>query len=487
MPPLDWTRRDVLGATAGTLGAHLLVTEGVSGVEAAARAEDSEPTSLSRAAELAKEVGDGKPLTFVDLAAVDNNIEQIVTEIEKRGWALRPSLKSFQSPEFSAYVLSKLPEPRGMIFHLRSLRQLLPALPENPDLMLGYAPTVGELETYFTQSDEDEPPHRFRLMIDSPELLDICADLAKSGQRELPVEVALEFDSGLQRGGIKNESELSEAIDILRENQDSLRLTGAMCYDGHATIDSNPKLRQVIAEDAQRRYRAFMSQLREEGGDLFDESDFVRNGPGSSNYQNWDSDGVVTEVSPGTAFVFHGYLTDDGHDNEGLEPTLLHGAPVMRLPADGPRTPLVGVEPPWAALDDVPTEKLPFGEAPSETDGFEEVLLKGGAWPSNTGDLAEMVHPDGMEDDPTSGGRGNNKSAVLGPRGEFELGDYVLLRPQNAGDGIEYFGALHAIREGELEAIWPTINRWQTPTEQDSSDGRSPGVRPPENPGRRNE
>ena len=116
--------------------------------------------------------------------------------------------------------------------------------------MLGYVPTVGELEAYFIQDGSDEPPHRLRLTLDAPELVRACADLARKGRRDLPVEVALEFDSGMQRGGIKTEAELREAIRVLRENHDVLRLTATLCYDGHATVEGNEQFRRTVAEDA---------------------------------------------------------------------------------------------------------------------------------------------------------------------------------------------------------------------------------------------
>jgi D-serine deaminase-like pyridoxal phosphate-dependent protein len=481
------TRRDVLGtAGGGVAGAGWTAITCSTGVQAAATVESGEPTSLEEIAALARGIGDGEPLTTVDLAALDDNIDRVVAEVTERNWHVRPALKSFRSPEFAAYVLARLPDPRGMIFHLRPVAELLDVLPENPDLMLGYVPTVGELEAYFARDGSDEPPHRLRLTLDAPELVRACADVAREGNREVPVEVALEFDSGMQRGGIKNETELGEAIDILRENRDVLELTATLCYDGHATVDGNEQFRRTVADDAQRRYREFLAQLREDAGDLVDVDALVRNGPGSSNYQHWDPEGPATEVSPGTAFVYHGYLQGRGFDNEGLQRTLVHGAPVMRIPADGPRTPLFGVEPPWgeagAVEDGVPDEDDPGRPHP---EGYEEVLTKGGAWPSNEGDQAEMVYPEGMEDDPSSGGRGNNTSAVLAPKGSLELGEYVLLRPQIAGDGIDYFGALHAIRDGELQGLWPTRTRWHRPRESGTpghapADGVPPEGTPPD-------
>jgi hypothetical protein len=101
------TRRDVLGAAgAGAAGAGWTAIAGSTGVEAAATDESGDPTSLAEIAAQAPEIGDGEPLTTVDLAALDNNIDRVVTEVQERDWDVRPALKSFKSPEFAAYVSS---------------------------------------------------------------------------------------------------------------------------------------------------------------------------------------------------------------------------------------------------------------------------------------------------------------------------------------------------------------------------------------------
>jgi D-serine deaminase-like pyridoxal phosphate-dependent protein len=448
----ELTRRDALGlgalVAAGALGRNIPAAFPSGGRTLAAQDGGSSPTSLPDIAALAREHGEGEPLTFVDLDALDRNIQQVLSEAGDMGFDVRPSLKSFQNPHLAVYVMEQLPEPRGMVYHLRDLEELLRLDDEGEfidgmDLMYGYIPTVGELEQYFASNGTEEPPHRMRWMIDDPELLDMFARMARESDRDPPTEVALEFDGGIQRGGIVDPSGLSAAIDILRENRDVIELTALMCYDGQATLDPDDAFRQAVATEAQRRYETFIGQLREEAGDFIDVDGLVRNGPGSSNYQQWDPDGVLTEISPGTAFTFDGYLTEDGFDNEGLVPTLYQAAPVMRIPSTGPRLPFHDVDIPDALVGD-----------------NDEVVLKGGAWPSNTGELARLIWPEGLADNALSSGRGNNSSAILAPAGELELGDYALVEPQLAGDGIQYFSELHAIRDGELEAVWPTYERW---------------------------
>ena len=50
--------------------------------------------------------------------------------------------------------------------------------------------------------------------------------------------------------------------------------------------------------------------------------------------------------------------------------------------------------------------------------------------------------------------------ALVAPKGALAPGDYVLMRPQQSGDGIDPFGTLLAIREGQLLARWRTFARW---------------------------
>ena len=62
-------------------------------------------------------------------------------------WAVRPALKAFQCPQLCAYILARLPQPRGLVFHLRTVDQIMSAAPASTDLLMGYPPTRGELQS----------------------------------------------------------------------------------------------------------------------------------------------------------------------------------------------------------------------------------------------------------------------------------------------------------------------------------------------------
>jgi hypothetical protein len=100
-------------------------------------------TDNATLARLAREHGAGEPLMFADLAAVDNNAMVITSFARANRWGVRPALKAFQSPGFCAYVLGLLPEPRGLIFHLRQVDQVLTAAPAGTDLLTGLPAHAG--------------------------------------------------------------------------------------------------------------------------------------------------------------------------------------------------------------------------------------------------------------------------------------------------------------------------------------------------------
>jgi hypothetical protein len=55
---------------------------------------------------------------------------------------------------------------------------------------------------------------------------------------------------------------------------------------------------------------------------------------------------------------------------------------------------------------------------------------------------------------------------ILAPTGSLALGDYVVETCQQVMEGQDYFGALHAAREGRVRAVWPTLSRWSGQREE---------------------
>ena len=382
-------------------------------------------------------MNNGESICFLDLAAFDSNLAIVQSFARQQGWQVRPAMKSFNSPEFIAYTLRRLDQPRALIFHLRQVDDVVAFAPLGSDLITGYPPSFGEVAAYL-RTPAPKRRHRVRILVDHVELLQHVADLARASKRPLPIDVVLQLEGGMYLSGFDTPDEIVAALKVLRGARDRLRLSGVLCYDGYGSFNSNRQFRENMVRDCLRRWQEHLDVIRSEGSDLYDESGFVRNGPASSSYQLYAGSKVPNEISPGTAFLYTGYLRDDGYENDGLQPALRHAAPVHRLPGKA-RLPLTGT---------------PEGD-------YDSVAIKGGAWPTHEGKTDALLWPSSdWQDDATKGGRGNNQSHFLvDPPVPLKRGDYVILDPKYAGDAIDYFDTLVAVRDGEIKRVWRTFRR----------------------------
>jgi hypothetical protein len=449
------TRREALGATAA---AAVALDAGAVGASAARRrplalGRGGLPMEPAAVAALAKQVGRGEPVAIVDLAAVDRNCELLLGFSRETRMAWRPAFKTLQSADLLAYVVAKLDRPRAMIHHLRNLPQALERVPSGTDFLMGYPPTIGELESYVTRRPRHERRHTLRINVDSLEILRALDALSKRSARRLPLDLVLEIEDF--RGGIVPGEELAEALRILREAKGRLRLGALLSYDTLAAANGDQTWRKNWASYAQRRLGEARAQIAEQAGDFVDVAGLIMNGPGSANYRNWAGSEAANEFAAGSAVLFANYL-DNGYDTDGLHKALYLCAPVLRIPAHTTGGLPAGVP-----------STLPGGTEVAVPGGAEVVLIKAGGWPTgNNPTLSKMVHPPGLQESSAAGigyGRGANSSGmILAPSGSLELGDYVVETCQQVMEGQNYFGALHAAREGRVRAVWPTLTRWSS-------------------------
>lgn len=87
------------------------------------------------------------------------------------------------------------------------------------------------------------------------------------------------------------------------------------------------------------------------------------------------------------------------------------------------------------------------------------ISCRGGAWPTSSDTLSDVVFPSGLEADDLSGGRGSNQAHFLAPKGALKRGDSIVFRPRHAGDAVDYFGSLVAVRGGPVVRVWPSLRQ----------------------------
>lgn len=405
---------------------------------ALAQARTGRPTPLAERAALARDVGGGEPVCLVDLDAIDANVDALTRFSQVHGWALRPALTALSSPELAGYVLGLLDQPRGLVAHLRDVAPTLTAAPAGTDLLVAHTPTTDELARYVAAG----PPAagtRVRVALDDVALLDACTAIVRDAGWDEPLEVCVEFDSGMGRGGFRDPDDVAAFARRLRDAPDAVRCTAVLCYDGHATLTSADAVRRTIARDARARLRELEAVLLDAAGDAIDPADLAVSGPGSSNYRNWAEGDEITEISPGSALTYARYLSA-GFDDEELTLSVTPAVPVARRLGRSPRVPLTDFAIPGS--------------------NREQLLLTGGGWPDATGTLPDMVWPEGLADDSLHGGRRATASSVTAPEGVLEPGDYVLLWPEHSGAAISRFSTITALRGGDVAATWATSARW---------------------------
>ena len=250
--------------------------------------------------------------------------------------------------------------------------------------MTGYPPTVGELEAFLSRpAPRRQKRHTLRFLVDSVPLLEHLAKLARTTPRPLPLDVAIEFDVGMGKGGINDRAELDACLKILRAERSRLRLGAVLGYDGHATLNGAAPYRRLVAVQAQDSYRNHLASLAELGADLYDAKTLIRNGPASSNYRNWTG-GPANEIACGSAFLYAGYL-NGGYDVQGLFPALTMGGSVRRITSDHPSVPVTGTTLPGSDQMEIVVQgigtaaEVVLPEGASEDDAVRRRRRAGGA------------------------------------------------------------------------------------------------------------
>ncbi len=385
----------------------------------------------------------GRESAFVDLDAVDHNL-RLVSEKLGSKIGLRLSAKSLPSLQLLEYMMVATCTNRLMAFEEAMVRDLLVRFGSDVDILLGRPAPVEALARTFKTLDEvgagPNPTGSVRWLVDTPERLQQFAAFAiERGER---INVSMEIDVGLRRGGARNADELLAMLEII-QGSELLRFTGFMGYEGHVpfvplTVSS------PAAEFAavQRRYADFVRVGREAYPALF-EGPLVYNSGGSRTYHDYtdDLDTPVNEVAVGSAFFY---------------PSNFHN-----LPETGLRTATFFATPVLKRLD--PAETYPDPEflprLAADEPNFEVWYgMVAGGFPG------DRHYPKGLVPTPTSTSDPSrivnmlpNQGRWLGAREvPLEVGDFIFYQPWEA-DAVRWLAYLDVFRGGRLVDQWPTF------------------------------
>ncbi len=372
------------------------------------------------------------PCAFVNLDAVDKNIEVFFDSVRGAGKTIRIATKSVRCPRILDYIKEKDDANlvRGFMCYTPSEAAFLA---ENgyDDLLVAY-PSVqpADLKLMARMTAEEV---NVSLVIDSTEHLDIMGEVGR--KTGLTLKAVIELDVaysplfgrlyfGVRRSPVRNEEQV---IRLIRhaEKTGGVKVAGIMAYEAQVAglNDESPYTRMLnpikrwikknsVPDVLERRNRVWRA-LQKQGIEL----EFI-NGGGSGSVRSTSADPAVTEVTVGSGFytshLFRYYR------NLPLEPAAFFATQVVRKPIPGMITCQGGG---YIASGPAGDDRLPMPYSPEG---------------------AQML---GME------GAGEVQTPLTLPADapEIHLGDPVIWQHAKAGELMERFNELLLMREGMIE------------------------------------
>lgn len=408
------SRRLMIGGAAAIAGAALLARP-----RERSGPRDAYFVSLQRAL---KEAGIAAPTLVIDRNRLDANIRQLKSDLPPE-MNYRIVVKSLPSLALVDHVRKRAVTDRLMTFNLPMLQSFGEAMPEARQF-LGKPLPVDAARAFFGKAgvSNTEAADRIVWLIDSPDRLRQYSELARGIGR--PLNIAIELDVGLHRGGQVPGEELAAMFAMIKSG-DGLRFAGMMGYEPHIpSIPSALGIRKRSLEYAWSTYQAAKDQARAQlGADALDGK--ILNAAGSPTYRLYRDTGIANEVSVGSALVKP--LHFDTELLAPFEPAAFIAAPVIKRQKTELPQGLRAVTS-WQGVCDVNTR--------------ETIFIYGGNW------LAEPVDPPGLQFNKLFGRSSNQEMLNGGPGLNLAPDDFVFFRPTQSEAVLLQFGDI-AVYDGE--------------------------------------
>lgn len=388
-------------------------------VAATEKKPDMQQSYFETLQQVLKSEGISQPVLVIDVDRFDQNLDRVVQALP-RDMAFRLVVKSLPVPDLITRSLDRAKTNRVMTFNLPMLQSLTASHPKLQHL-LGKPFPVAAARAFL----ETAPPaSQVHWLIDTSERLKQYAQLARD--RGQVLNVCLELDIGLHRGGFTCHRSLGPVLERLRDIPE-LTLTGVMGYDAH--VGKAPAmfgLQRRSRALTERRFIQALDIIRTIHG-MEKSAGLIRNGGGSPTLPFYTSTNVINDISAGSILV---KPTDfDLPHLERFSPAAFIATPALKV-LEGVRTPVIE----W--LDRVRTPLRPGART--------SVFVHGGFW------KAKPVHPKGLKYDPLIG-RSSNQELLTGPaRLPIKVDDFVFFRPTQSEAVLMQFGPIATVKDGQF-------------------------------------
>ncbi len=385
-----------------------------------------------------KDAGLYRPTMLLDLDRLDQNIDRLAATIPD-ALNYRVVAKSLPSPKLLDHVTARAGTNRLMVFHQPFLNQLAATRPDK-DILIGKPLPAAAAARFYDHhafghngANQFDPASQLQWLVDTPQRLTDYDALAQA--RGLNLQVNIEIDVGLHRGGVNDPAETAQMLDVIAASP-NLSFTGLMGYDAHVSkVPTLLGLQEREFAAVLTRYQSHLAVLR----DKLDPATYgglTLNAAGSPTFRRYQDVGFVTELAAGSALVKA--LDFDLPDLADLDPAIFIGTPVLKAGGPTKIPALPGLGELWARLD------------PKRARTF---FIYGGYW------KAHPVSPEGLHNNGLYG-RSTNQEVLNGPSG-LALGpdDFVFLRPTQSEFVMLQFGDLAVLRDGKIIDYWPVLEQ----------------------------
>lgn len=406
------------------------------------------------------ESGAFRPTLVIDKTRFDENLKHLMDVIQQ-GFDYRIVAKSLPSVPLLEYIMERSGSNRLMSFHLPFLFHVVKHLP-HADVLLGKPMPIAAAQQFYhwhstlssssLSSSSFKPAEQLHWLVDSLDRLQQYQELAK--RLNCVINVNLEIDVGLHRGGFINNDEFHQSI-LLLNNNPHLKLTGLMGYEAH--VSKMPKLiggSKKAFSAAMNIYKQCIDTIKEVMGSEA-AAKLIFNAGGSSTYplyaktkgDNKSQSDFITEIATASALV---KPTDfDTHTLTHHKPACFIATPILKL-VDKPEIPM---------LSGLSTALRSIGLLPKQG-----CFIYGGNW------LASPCHPADSKRSSVFGHSSNQEMYELKDNHKMKVDDYFFFRPTQSEAVLLQFGKIAIYENGTIIDWWPIFHPEATTSAEEDND-----------------
>lgn len=380
-----------------------------------------------------KSQGGFVPSMLVDLDLLDENIEILKQQLNPNV-DYRIVAKSLPSPDLLGYIMDKAKTNKLMVFHQPFLTTLANGYPKT-DILMGKPMPVKAAEVFYQKlpdSAQFNPSTQLQWLIDSEKRL--VQYLALARQQNTLLQVNIEIDVGLHRGGLQRAEELDKLLIIIDANKRYLRFSGFMGYDPHIVkIPSIIKSPEQAFTESQAIYQAFIERLYQQAPQ-YKKQPLCFNGAGSPSLLLHKENTVANELSAGSCLVKP--VDFDIPSLSQYKPAAFIATPVLKKMA-GTQLPVVefakNIFPLW------------------DKNMQQTFFIYGGKW------LAKFESPKGLQGNSLFGTSTNQAIVNGSEKTNLAVDDHVFLRPTQSEYVFLQFGHIVTLRNKKVAGKWSIL------------------------------